>query len=185
MLLSPHKIRWLFLVKGIIVPTCWLAMVIWAFVRVPPSTGLFSQHATLSGNQLSWGWLSALNSALGVYATLSVNIPDFTVRALYTLNASVLMFTCKALCQERAGVSNCRDPCMQTLIIFQPIHTATCHTRCIYPLQFCRYCRHKCRNPSLWRGPMEPPFNCRSLGQSCCSILRLSHVHDCHHRNQH
>ncbi|KXN81396.1 hypothetical protein AN958_04785 [Leucoagaricus sp. SymC.cos] len=26
----------------------------------------------------SWAWLSALNSALGIYATLSVNIPDFT-----------------------------------------------------------------------------------------------------------
>ncbi|KAI6019475.1 NCS1 nucleoside transporter family [Pisolithus microcarpus] len=78
MLLSPHNIRWLFLVKGIVVPITWLAMVIWAFVRVPPSTGLFTQHATTSGSQLSWTWLSAMNSALGIYATLSVNIPDFT-----------------------------------------------------------------------------------------------------------
>ncbi|KAI6101745.1 permease for cytosine/purines, uracil, thiamine, allantoin-domain-containing protein [Pisolithus croceorrhizus] len=78
LLLSPHRIRWLFLVKGIIVPITWLAMVIWAFVRVPPSTGLFAQHATISGSQLSWTWLSAMNSALGIYATLSVNIPDFT-----------------------------------------------------------------------------------------------------------
>lgn len=78
MLLSPHQIRWLFLVKGIVVPIAWLAMVIWAFVRVPPSTGLFAQHATISGSQLTWTWLSAMNSALGAYATLSVNIPDFT-----------------------------------------------------------------------------------------------------------
>ncbi|KAG6327058.1 hypothetical protein ID866_12031, partial [Astraeus odoratus] len=78
MLLSPHKIRWLFLVKGIVVPMSWIAMMIWAFVRVPPSTGLFDQHATISGSQFSWSWLSALNSALGSYATLSVNIPDFT-----------------------------------------------------------------------------------------------------------
>ncbi|KAL4071571.1 permease for cytosine/purines, uracil, thiamine, allantoin-domain-containing protein [Scleroderma yunnanense] len=78
LLLSPQKIRWLFLVKGIVVPICWLAMVIWAFTRVPPSTGLFAQHATISGSQLSWSWLSALNSALGAYASLSVNIPDFT-----------------------------------------------------------------------------------------------------------
>lgn len=89
MLLSPHKIRWLFLVKGIVVPICWLAMVIWAFVRVPPSAGLFAQHATISGSQLTWSWLSALNSALGVYATLSVNIPDFTVRVLETCRTLV------------------------------------------------------------------------------------------------
>ncbi|KAG6331822.1 hypothetical protein ID866_7267 [Astraeus odoratus] len=78
MLLSPHKIRWLFLVKGIIVPVAWLAMMIWAFARVPPSSGLFAQHATVSGSQFSWSWLSAMNGALGIYASLSVNIPDFT-----------------------------------------------------------------------------------------------------------
>ncbi|KAF9238340.1 permease for cytosine/purines, uracil, thiamine, allantoin-domain-containing protein [Melanogaster broomeanus] len=72
MLLSPHK------VKGIIVPIAWLAMVIWAFVRVPPSSGLFSEHATISSPQFHWNWLSAMNSALGIYASLSVNIPDFT-----------------------------------------------------------------------------------------------------------
>lgn len=56
-------------------------MVIWAFIRVPPSNGLFAEHAAMTGTQFSWKWLSALNSALGAYATLSVNIPDFTVRS--------------------------------------------------------------------------------------------------------
>lgn len=54
-------------------------MLIWAFVRVPSSQGLFEQKAVLDGPKLSWAWLSALNSALGLYATLGVNIPDFTV----------------------------------------------------------------------------------------------------------
>ncbi|KAF8552869.1 NCS1 nucleoside transporter family [Imleria badia] len=78
MLISPHKVRFLFLVKGVVVPIAWLAMVIWAFVRVPPSSGLFAEHATITGTQFSWNWLSALNSALGIYSSLSVNIPDFT-----------------------------------------------------------------------------------------------------------
>ncbi|KAI0297023.1 NCS1 nucleoside transporter family [Multifurca ochricompacta] len=78
MLISPQKIRWLFLAKAIIVPPTWLALLIWAFVKVPPNTGLLSQKAVLSGGELSWAWLSALNSALGIYATLGVNIPDFT-----------------------------------------------------------------------------------------------------------
>ena len=80
MLISPQKIRWLFLAKAIIVPPAWLAMLIWAFVKVPSSEGLLTEHAKLSGSKLSWAWLSALNSALGIYSTLAVNIPDFTVR---------------------------------------------------------------------------------------------------------
>lgn len=78
MLVSPQRIRWLFVAKAVIVPAAWLAMLIWAFIKVPSSSGFFTQHSTLSGSQLSWAWLSALNSALGIYSTLAVNIPDFT-----------------------------------------------------------------------------------------------------------
>ncbi|KAI0063265.1 NCS1 nucleoside transporter family [Artomyces pyxidatus] len=78
MLISPQRIRWLFLAKAIIVPPTWLAMLIWAFVKVPPNTGILATHADVSGSTLSWAWLSALNSALGIYSTLAVNIPDFT-----------------------------------------------------------------------------------------------------------
>ena len=80
MFVSPQKIRWLFLAKSIIVPPTWIALLIWAMVKVPPSSGLLSQKAELSGSALVWAWLGALNSALGSYSTLGVNIPDFTVR---------------------------------------------------------------------------------------------------------
>ena len=79
MFVSPQKIRWLFMIKAFVVPPAWLAMLIWSFVKVPSSKGLFDQHSALSGSAMSYAWLSALNSALGIYATLSVNIPDFTV----------------------------------------------------------------------------------------------------------
>ncbi len=85
MFISPQKIRWLFLAKAIIVPPTWLALLIWAFVNVPPNSGILAQKAELSGSALSWAWLSALNSALGLYATLGVNIPDFTVSHTYLL----------------------------------------------------------------------------------------------------
>ncbi|EKM58456.1 uncharacterized protein PHACADRAFT_182787 [Phanerochaete carnosa HHB-10118-sp] len=78
MLVSPQRIRWLFLAKALIVPPTWLAMLIWAFVKVPASSGLFGDHAALTGSNFSWAWLSALNSAFGIYSTLTVNIPDFT-----------------------------------------------------------------------------------------------------------
>jgi NCS1 family nucleobase:cation symporter-1 len=83
LLVSPQRIRWLFTAKAALVPAAWLAMLAWACARVPVSApgGLFDQKATLRGSALGWAWLSALNSALGLYATLAVNIPDFTVRA--------------------------------------------------------------------------------------------------------
>ncbi|KAF7796008.1 hypothetical protein EIP86_007177 [Pleurotus ostreatoroseus] len=80
--MSPQRLRWLFLIKALIVPPAWFAILIWAAVKVPASQGLFAQHAQVSGADLSWAWLSSLNSALGAYATLAVNIPDFTVRSV-------------------------------------------------------------------------------------------------------
>jgi len=81
---SPHRIRYLFLVKSLIVPAAWIAILVWACVKVPTSTSLgagrtsVGSGAVLHGSALSWAWLGALNSALGSYATLAVNIPDFT-----------------------------------------------------------------------------------------------------------
>jgi cytosine/uracil/thiamine/allantoin permease len=89
-------------VKAIIVPATWIAMMIWAFVRVPSSTGLFDQHASLAGAPLSWAWLSALNSALGIYSTLAVNIPDFTVSlrgSLIIASSDKIMYVV-AVCKE-------------------------------------------------------------------------------------
>jgi nucleobase:cation symporter-1, NCS1 family len=86
LLVSPERIRWLFTVKALIVPAAWLAMLIWACVKVPINSpnGFFRQSSTLHGSDLSWAWLSALNSALGLYSTLAVNIPDFTVSTFNT-----------------------------------------------------------------------------------------------------
>ncbi|KAF8502914.1 NCS1 nucleoside transporter family [Russula emetica] len=79
MFIPPQKIRWLFLAKAIIVPPTWLALLIWALVKVPPSAGLFAQKAGLSG-------------PLGNYATLGVNIPDFT-RYAKTKSAQYIQLT--------------------------------------------------------------------------------------------
>ncbi|KIY46028.1 NCS1 nucleoside transporter family [Fistulina hepatica ATCC 64428] len=75
---SPMKIRYLFTAKSIIVPAAWMAIFIWSLVKVPTNVSLAPKHASVSGSALSWAFLNSLNSALGNYATLSVNIPDFT-----------------------------------------------------------------------------------------------------------
>ena len=85
MFVSPPKIRYFCLAKAIIVPPTWLALLIWAFVKVLPSISLLTPKNTLSGNELRWAWLSAFNSALGFFATAGLNMPNFTVsnRILY------------------------------------------------------------------------------------------------------
>ncbi len=92
MFVSPQKIRWLFLAKSIIVPPTWIALLIWALVKVPPNSGLLSQKAELSGSKLSWAWIGALNSALGSFSTLGVNIPDFTVGHTHITTSRLLMY---------------------------------------------------------------------------------------------
>lgn len=79
MFVSPQKIRYLFLAKAIIVPPTWLALLIWAFVKVPPDISLPTLKNTLSGDELRWARLSAFNSAFGFFATAGLNMPNFTV----------------------------------------------------------------------------------------------------------
>jgi cytosine/uracil/thiamine/allantoin permease len=80
LLVSPQKIRHFFTVKSITVPFAWMAILIWAMIKAPAKISLASNGSTLSGSSLRWAWLNSLNSSLGFYATVSINIPDFTVR---------------------------------------------------------------------------------------------------------
>jgi len=75
--ISPQSLRWLFLAKAIIVPPALFAMLGWAFATTGGGA-IFQQKGSLSGYQLVWTWLGALNSTLGTITTLAVNIPDFT-----------------------------------------------------------------------------------------------------------
>jgi len=78
MFLSPQQIRWLFVAKALIVPPTWIAIFIWAVVKAPVAESLNQAHSSLSGSQFTWSWIGSMNSALGVWLTLAVNIPDFT-----------------------------------------------------------------------------------------------------------
>lgn len=78
MFLSPQRLRYLFAIKSVLVPIAWISILIWAMIKAPPSVSLDSSPAKVSGSTASWLWLGAMNSAIGNYSTLSVNIPDFT-----------------------------------------------------------------------------------------------------------
>ncbi|KAI0309765.1 permease for cytosine/purines, uracil, thiamine, allantoin-domain-containing protein [Amylostereum chailletii] len=112
LMVSPQRIRWLFLAKAAVVPPAWLAMLIWALVKVPPSTGFLGQHAQVSGASFRWGWLSAVNATLSLSSTYVVNIPDFTRYAHSVRGQNIqgilipLAFTTHL---QGSGSSNARD----------------------------------------------------------------------------
>jgi cytosine/uracil/thiamine/allantoin permease len=71
--IHPNKLRWLFIVKSILVPICWIAMLVWAFVSTKNGGDIWNQHSKVSGSAYSWAWLAGLTSVIGNFATLSVN----------------------------------------------------------------------------------------------------------------
>ncbi|KAF2091053.1 NCS1 allantoate transporter [Saccharata proteae CBS 121410] len=75
--LHPNNLRWLFMAKSILVPVCFVAILIWAFVSTE-GMDVWQQKETLRGSAYSWAFLSNLTSVIGNYATLSVNQADFS-----------------------------------------------------------------------------------------------------------
>lgn len=71
--MHPNNLRWLFMVKSVIVPISWIAILVWAFVATDGGGELFDKKATIEGSAYSWAFLSSLTSVIGNYATLSVN----------------------------------------------------------------------------------------------------------------
>ncbi|KAL0258615.1 hypothetical protein SLS55_006112 [Diplodia seriata] len=75
--MHPNNLRWLFMAKSIIVPTAFIAILIWAFVSTK-GVDIWDQKPTIHGAAYSWAFLANLTSVIGNYATLSVNQADFS-----------------------------------------------------------------------------------------------------------
>jgi cytosine/uracil/thiamine/allantoin permease len=104
MFVSPQKIRYLFLAKAIIAPPTWLALLIWAFVKVPPNISLLTPKNTLSGDELRWARLSAFNSAFGFFATTGFSMSNFTVSNHILYNRLIHVTTISEIREKRKGV---------------------------------------------------------------------------------
>lgn len=79
--MHPNSLRYLFITKSIIVPICFIAILIWSFRSTGGTGGPLlgsSAKASITGSAYSYAWLSSLTSVIGNYATLSVNMPDFS-----------------------------------------------------------------------------------------------------------
>lgn len=176
--LSPQTIRWVFTFKAIIVPPAWAAIFVWAVVKVPISSGLIAQRSALSGSALSYAWLGAMNSALGSYASMAVNIQDFTVSATY-LDPRV--------CFDRTSSGMLRTNKRKDLAIstayhlflyvrFQAIRSIIHNTGCFHLSLLHWYHRDICRVSPVRRGALESTPAHRSLGQPSCYFLCRVHI---------
>jgi len=73
--MHPNNLRYLFITKSILVPICFIAILIWSFRSTGGTGGPLlssSAKATVYGSAYSYAWLSSLTSVIGNYATLSV-----------------------------------------------------------------------------------------------------------------
>ncbi|KAL5409395.1 hypothetical protein PMIN03_005954 [Paraphaeosphaeria minitans] len=78
LVMHPNNLRWLFMVKSVVVPIAWIAILVWAFVATDGGGHLFEEKSKIQGSAYSWAFLSSLTSVIGNYATLSVNQADFS-----------------------------------------------------------------------------------------------------------
>ncbi|KAF1833988.1 uracil permease [Decorospora gaudefroyi] len=76
--MHPNQLRWLFMIKSVVVPVAWIAILVWALVSTKGEGDMWDQKATITGSAYSWAFLSSLTSVIGNYATLSVNQSDFS-----------------------------------------------------------------------------------------------------------
>ncbi|EEA26771.1 hypothetical protein TMatcc_004940 [Talaromyces marneffei ATCC 18224] len=76
--IPPYKMKWLFMIKSVMIIATILGMVIWVCTQVNGSGNIWDQQATVSGSQKAWMTMWALNSCTASWSTVGVNIPDFT-----------------------------------------------------------------------------------------------------------
>lgn len=79
--MHPNNLRYLFITKSILVPICFIAILIWSF-RITNGTGgvllASTAKSTIAGSAYSYAWLSSMTAVIGNYSTLAVNMPDFS-----------------------------------------------------------------------------------------------------------
>ncbi|KAJ0420581.1 permease for cytosine/purines, uracil, thiamine, allantoin-domain-containing protein [Aspergillus carlsbadensis] len=78
LLTPPHKLKWFFVFKSVVVITSSVAVVI-TMTRKAGGTGeIWSQEYRVFGSTRRWLILSSLSSCTASWATMATNIPDFT-----------------------------------------------------------------------------------------------------------
>jgi len=78
LMIHPHKLKRFFIFKAVSVTVIVTAICIWLCVRAGGPGDLWNTPSTVQGSQQSWLILSGMMSMCAGWATLSVNVGDFT-----------------------------------------------------------------------------------------------------------
>jgi NCS1 family nucleobase:cation symporter-1 len=78
LLIPPTRLKWLFIIKLIAAPIASLATMGYLLHKAGGSGELFNLPERVSGETRAYLWLSSMSSVTGTWATLAVNIPDFS-----------------------------------------------------------------------------------------------------------
>ncbi|KAJ5911115.1 uncharacterized protein N7473_000418 [Penicillium subrubescens] len=78
LLIPPHKLRWFFVFKTVVVLVTSVATVIALCVQAGGAGEIWAQQATVSGSAKDWMILQSMSSITGSWLTMATNIPDFT-----------------------------------------------------------------------------------------------------------
>lgn len=78
LLIPPTRLRYLFIVKMIAAPITAIATLGYMVHKAGGSGAIFSQPGTVTGDARAYLWLSCMSSVTGVWATLAVNVADFS-----------------------------------------------------------------------------------------------------------
>lgn len=78
LLIAPHKLRWFFVFKTVVVLTAAVGTVI-GMSKLASGTGdIWDQKPTISGSTKAWLIMSSMSSMTGGWATMATNVADFT-----------------------------------------------------------------------------------------------------------
>ncbi|KAL3474412.1 permease for cytosine/purines, uracil, thiamine, allantoin-domain-containing protein [Aspergillus californicus] len=78
LLTPPHKLRWFFVFKTVVVIVSSVGVVIAMTGKAGGTGAIWAQEYRVFGETRSWLILSSLSSCTGGWATMATNIPDFT-----------------------------------------------------------------------------------------------------------
>jgi len=78
LLIPPHKLRWFFVFKAIVVLTAAVGTVIGMSLLANGTGDIWNQQATVTGSTKAWLILSSMSSMTGGWATMATNVADFT-----------------------------------------------------------------------------------------------------------
>lgn len=78
LLIPPHKLRWFFLFKAVVVMASCIGVAAGMSTYAGSRGDIWKQESKIHGSAKAWTILSCMMSSAGGWATMATNIPDFT-----------------------------------------------------------------------------------------------------------